>query len=686
MKHKIFFSLVSGILIFANAKSQCNADFQEAFDPICVNQPEIFYDLSTGGSPPFTWNWNFGAGATPATFVGQTPPTVIYSTPGTKNITLTYTSNGGGCVDVRTRQIDVLPQPAVSFTSNAPQCVGALVNFTYTGSATISYQWDFGVGATPQASAVQNPQGIIYSSPGIKTITLTIDNGVCTRTITQNITINATPASTFSSTAPQCTGLPVDFTNTGTITGVSWLWNFGSGATPATSTAQNPTGIIYSSAGTKIVTLTTTDNGTGCASTTTQTININQTPTASFTSNAPQCVGSTLNFTNTGSTGGSWSYFWDFGMDAIPQNSSAENPTGVSYTTGGTKTITFTVSDGNCTQTSTQTITINALPVAMAGLDTTICANTSVQIGSSPVGGNTYNWFPSNTLSSSTIANPVASPIAPVTTYIVTVTNTATGCINTDSVNVTMLSPLIADAGVDGEICRFDSIQIGTGLIQGQTYAWSPSTGLNSITSPNPVSSPSVTTTYTLTVTGSGCAPVSDEVTVIVHPLPIVSAGPDDTITTGQSTQLIATGGVQYTWNPSYGLNNTGVFNPVANPDTTTTYIVTVIDIYGCINSDTMTVRVIAPSFWIATAFTPDNNGHNDVLYVRGEGINNFEFAIFDRWGEQLFYTKDLKTGWDGTKQGTGQTMPQGAYVYFVKGELSTGDPVTAKGMVNLIR
>ncbi len=666
--------------------AQCNADFDRNPDPACVGSPVVFYDQSNGGSANFTWNWNFGAGATPATFVGQTPPTVTYSTVGTKNITLVYTSNNGGCSDSRTRQVDIIPQPTASFTSNSPQCVGSQVNFTYTGSATLTYTWDFGIGATPQASAVQNPQGIVYSSAGSKTITLTIDNGTCSRTITQSITINATPASTFATTAPQCTGLPVDFTNTGTVTGVSWLWNFGSGATPATSTIQDPAGVVYSTAGAKLVSQTTTDNGTGCVSTTIQSINIYATPTASFISSAPQCVGSAVNFTNTGSTGGSWSYFWDFGSDALPQNSSSENPTAILYSTGGAKVITLTISNGNCTQTSTQTISIDPLPVANAGMDTTICANTSVQIGSATQAGNIYSWFPSSTLSSATIANPVASPIAPVTTYIVTMTNSATGCVALDSIVVTMLAPLNADAGVDGEICRYDSIQIGAGLVEGQVYNWAAGAGLTNTTSPNPVSSPDATTTYTLTVTGSGCAAVTDEVTIIVHQLPIVNAGPDDTITVGQSAQLTATGGVQYTWMPPYGLSNTGVFNPVANPDSSTSYIVTVIDIYGCANTDTMIVNVIAPSFWIATAFTPDNNGSNDVLFVRGEGINNFEFAVFDRWGEQLFYTKDINTGWDGTKQGTGSGMPEGAYVYFVKGELSNGEPVTAQGLVNLIR
>lgn len=507
------------------------ANFMSSANSICVGDSVNYFNTGTMGSSStatVTHSWSFGSGASPSTSSAVNPPPVTYSTAGAKIITHTVKVNYGGCggnqTDLFTQTISVNPQPLPAFTSNTPQCTGNSVNYTYTGSTGVTYIWDFGTGATPQTSTAQNPSGVMYNSAGTKTIRLTTTNAFgCSKTITQNITINATPIVSFTSTTPQCTGLSVDFTNTGTTTGVTYLWNFGSGATPATLTTQNPSGVVYSTAGTKIITLTTTNSTSGCVVTATQTININQTPTTSFTSTAPQCAGSSVSFTNTGSTGGSWSYLWDLGQGAIPQTSSSENPTG-SYLAGGTKIVTLSVSNGYCTQTSTQTISINSLPVANAGLDTTICANTSVQIGSSAIAGNTYNWFAASTLNNPAIANPISSPIAPVTQYVVTVTNSATVCIATDTVNVTMLSPLVANSGVDGTICRYDSIQLGTGLLEGQVYSWSPSAGLSNTTSPNPTTSPTLTTTYTLTVTGSGCAAEKDEVTITVHQLPLMPA------------------------------------------------------------------------------------------------------------------------------------------------------------------
>jgi len=121
-------------------------------------------------------------------------------------------------------------------------------------------------------------------------------------------------------------------------------------------------------------------------------------------------------------------------------------------------------------------------------------------------------------------------------------------------------------------------------------------------------------------------------------------------------------------------------------PDTSTTYIVTVTDVYGCVQSDTMNLIVIRPSFWYPQAFTPDADGLNDVFYIRGDGITNFNFTVFDQWGHAIFQSTDLSIGWDGATQLGGKDMPQGAYVFVVTGVLTDGTAVNQNGLVNLIR
>lgn len=595
--------------------------------------------------------------------------------------------------------------PNASFTSTAPACSTTDVSFTNTSGNTgagWTYFWDFdypnGGGSAPATSTNQNPTGINYSGGGngVYTVAFTITNAGlgCTSTILMDIDIRRVRADFISSANNLCIGDSVLFYNNGTpgsspTATVTHAWSFGAGSSPSTSSAINPPAVTYSSAGAKTVTHTVQVNYGGCGGVRTdvftQNITVNPTPSISFASDAPACEGELVSFNYTGTAANQVT--WDFGANASPQTSLGQNPTGIAYAAPGVKTIAISaVNSYGCTEYASGTITINGLPAVNAGADTTICANTSVPLGSTATAGNSYSWFPPSTLDNSSISNPIASPVGSVTNYIVTMTDNATGCSATDSVVVTMMDPLVANAGTDGEICFGDSFQLGTGMVEGQTYSWSSAADLNSATAPNPVATPDSTTTYVLTVNGYGCGPETDEVTVIVHPLPLANAGVDDSITVGSNTQLIATGGVQYSWSPSNGLSNIGIFDPVAGPDSTTTYIVTVTDIYGCVQTDTMTVVVIEPSFWVPTGFSPNADGYNDVFYVRGEGITDFEFVVFNKLGEPIFRTQNLNTGWNGRKQISDEEMPIGAYVYHISGVLSDGQPVDVDGVVNLIR
>ncbi len=654
--------------------------------PVCSGSAIDFSYTGTGAG---TYNWSFGAGANIASSASATPSGIIYVMAGIKNVKLIVYAANSNCKDSITKAITIFESPVAKISSNAPKCSGEPLNFTNSGShgSNWMYSWNFGTDGNPSVSTAENPVAVVFSSGGTKNVTLTITDGICTRSDTQTVVILQSPKADFSTTAPVCSGMPVDFLNTGTTSGVNFAWSFGTAATPATSVVQNPTGVVFSTAGTHVVFLKVNSISNHCKDSSTQVITIYQSPKVSFQSTAPRCPGTPVNFTNTGSTGGSWSYNWSFGTNAAPSGSGAEHPSGIIYSQGGAKKVSLTVTNGLCTKTDTMSILIYPRPVADAGMDTTICAGASVQIGSSPVPNYVYQWFPSSTLSNGAIANPVASPAATTTHYMVSVVNTTTGCNNKDSILVSMLPPVVANAGEDVEICLRDSAQIGYAVVPGQVYSWTPASGLSSATLSNPLSSPATTTTYTLSVSAHGCPPIKDEVKVVVNPLPLVEAGPADTATTlGAPLQLVATGAIQYTWSPAAGLSNSGIFNPLANPAQTTVYVVKGVDVFGCSNSDTITVRVIAPDLWAPTAFTPDGNGYNDVFYIRGHGVKNFEFRIFNEWGEEVFFTTDMNEGWDGKKMLSGEALPQGAYIYNVRGVLSNGVQLNKKDMVSLIR
>ncbi len=167
-------------------------------------------------------------------------------------------------------------------------------------------------------------------------------------------------------------------------------------------------------------------------------------------------------------------------------------------------------------------VTVQAAPLtASAGPDRTVAAGGFVTLGGSASGGTppyTYRWSPTTALSSSTVAQPTASPAA-TTTYTLTVTDAASNTAS-DSMVVTVGSAtLTANAGTDVTITAGASTTLAgsaSGGTQPYTYRWSPTTGLSSSTVANPTASPTSTTTYSLTVTDSASRTASDSVVVTV--------------------------------------------------------------------------------------------------------------------------------------------------------------------------
>jgi len=90
------------------------------------------------------------------------------------------------------------------------------------------------------------------------------------------------------------------------------------------------------------------------------------------------------------------------------------------------------------------------------------------------------------------------------------------------------------------------------------------------------------------------------------------------------------------------------------------------------------------PNIFVANVFSPNGDGTNDVLHVCGKGISQLQFIIFDRWGEKVFETSDISSGWDGTYNGT--PLNVGVFVYFIKGKFKNGDVFDKKGNFTLLR
>ena len=237
-------------------------------------------------------------------------------------------------------------------------------------------------------------------------------------------------------------------------------------------------------------------------------------------------------------------------------------------------------------------VSINSLPIAAAGMDQTICpGDQSATIGGFPTGssGSTYAWNPSNTLNDPIAANPVASPMIDQQ-YVVIVTNN--GCSSTDTV-VVSVSQLNANAGVDAWVCPGSTINLqATGGID---YSWSPGTSLSDSLIADPEATPLSTTTFVVTVADDkGCSD-TDSVTVIASGVVDIDAGTNVTLCTGDSTLIggfpSSTLATQFNWLPATSLSDSTAPNPLAFPNTTTTYLLTVSN-DTCTNTDQVVVTI----------------------------------------------------------------------------------------------
>jgi gliding motility-associated-like protein len=165
------------------------------------------------------------------------------------------------------------------------------------------------------------------------------------------------------------------------------------------------------------------------------------------------------------------------------------------------------------------------------------------------------------------------------------------------------------------------------------------------------------------------------------------------TVYKGKSTTLHASpnSGYNYLWSPSSSLSDATSPNPVATPPVTTTYKLTVSDplVTRCGLVDSVTINVIEifciePYIFVPNAFSPNGDGDNDSLFVRGNDIREMFFTVYNRWGEKVFETKDKSIGWDGKFKD--MKADPGVFVYYLEVTCVDDQKFFKKGNVTLIR
>jgi gliding motility-associated-like protein len=452
----------------------------------------------------------------------------------------------------------------------------------------------------------------------------------------------------FSSGATICSGTQVTLSATG---GKSYLWS--NSATDSSIVVTPKTTTTYS---------ITVFNPLGCSVTDSITVLV---PLSAVTVNGANsiCAGNiiTLSVSGTGIT----SYSWNTG--------SASSSISVSPDT--TTFYSVVVANAFCKDTISKNVIVNSLPVPVISSMTNACAGSSKGSADIIVNGGTpsysYSW---NSGQSSQNVNSLAGGI-----YTITVTD-KNGCSDTTSVKIASLplpfpviSSFINACGGNGS-----ANVIVTGGTPGYIFSWS-----NGQTTQN-ATGLSVGT-YAITVTDkNGCSDTT-AVHIASGAVPIVVISGGGAVVEGKSTQLNATSGmISYSWTPEIGLSCSTCFNPIATPDVNTNYCVFVVDSNNCSNEICTEIDIQCGDVFVPSAFSPNGDGQNDVLFVRGKCIQSFSFLVFDRWGEKVFESENLAYGWDGKYNS--QPCSAGAYTFYMKGTMFDGSAVTKMGSVILVR
>jgi gliding motility-associated-like protein len=305
-----------------------------------------------------------------------------------------------------------------------------------------------------------------------------------------------------------------------------------------------------------------------------------------------------------------------------------------------------------------------------------VCRNNPVNLTAS--GASSYTW--SNGLSGSNISFLDSG-------FIIVKGADIHACVNKDSAQIKWVNRETVKAFTSDTICYGGYVQLSA--VGGEKFLWTPASILNNATIPNPIAKPSRTTNVIVMVTkdSTGCnIGMKDTIRLTVWPKVNATAGNDTLVTLGDHLQLHASGGKTYLWQPSTGLSNSTIANPIAIINSAINYSVIVTTQYGCIGTANLKISTIkGPEIYLPNAFTPNNDGINDLFMPIIAGFKSLtSFKIFDRFGTVVYETKQLGKGWDGRFKGI--PLEPNIFIWTVEAVQNDNSIITKKGTVALIR
>ena len=628
---------------------------------ICIGSSTT---LTANGATTYSWSPTTGLSTTTGTTVDATPLT-------TTTYTVTGTTNG--CSANASFDITVNNSPTVVVSPAVALCGGQTTTLTASGATTYAWSPATGLSATTGGSVDATPT---------TTTTYTVVGTTLGCTDTQTIDIMVTPYPIVTVTPPAssiCLGDSKGFTAAGATT---YVWS------PATG-LNTTTGPTVTADPTATTTYQVIGSTNGCNDTAWAVLTVNPIPVTTVSPDVTICSGTSTPL----AAGGATTYSWTptTGLSAA---------TGANVTANPMLTTTYTVTGTSlsCTSSATMTVTVNQTPtVTVSPTQFAFCDGGSTNLSAS--GAASYSWSPATGLNQTTGANVTANPTS-TTTY--TVVGSTLGCIDDATSTITVYPNPVVDFAVDNPsgcvphcVVFANASTIATGS---NTYSWEFGNGetTNGI---NQAYCYADTGTYSVTLTATSnnnCVTTLQKVDYIsAYPNPVArfSVKPQSASVLSPKFQFTdnSSGATEWYW--SFG-DGTTVQNLITTPahvyptnidSGTYTVNLEVINQYGCVDETTLDVYITPHiSIYIPNAFSPNDDNHNNTFRAYGENIKEFQMWIFNRWGQEIFYTAVMEKGWDGTYKG--KQVENDVYVYRIVYRDIEGTEGNPSGSVTLFR
>ena len=557
------------------------------------------------------------------------PPGINTAAIGTT--TYVFVPNAGQCAINQSMIITVNPLLTPTFTQQSPICIGD--NFV------LATQSNNGVNGT-WSPALDNTTTTTY--------TFTPTSGQCASSQTMTVVVGPPATPTFNSVGPFCVGNTFGLPTT-SLEGFTGTWS---------PSLNNQATTNY----------TFTPTGGQCAVTGSLQVVINPNPTVQINESPEICEGQSTILTSIVSQNGG-TYNWQ------PGNYNGNQIT-VTPTQTTTYTLTYTL-NGCSSQPFNAIVTVNPNIPVEAGVNISVCQGAQVTL--------TATGTPNNVWSGG-VTNGVEFAPTQTATYYVTGTS-ASGCVTTDSVTVTVNNNPIINAGNPQTTCIGDLVILeGSGAGIGGSYSWN-----NGV---NDGQAFTVNGTATYTVTGTDINGCSGTASVLVTGLPIPVAQFTANPTIGDIPLTVdftnnSLNASNYVWDFGNGQGTIvqNLNNQQSVYSTLGEYTVWLVASNG-ICADSMAVLITAtanPWIFVPNVFTPNGDNTNETWMIDTKNMQTIDLIIVNRWGNLMAKIEDLNGGWDG-KTPDGSDASDGTYFYKFKAKAINGEEFSGHGFLTLIR